>query len=143
MGAGRIQSKGAHGVLGQLGKDAARAGIVDAVQNPRDVVVGKRRRIDGLAQQQFGVLVLEEALQPVQRITSREGVEHHGQDRQPGAGVHLVGDHGIDGADEIDRLGVVLDDGQMPDIGDGQRIGVQIEHVMFSSHRGIGGMRGA
>jgi hypothetical protein len=27
----------------------------------------------------------------------------------------------------------VLDDGQVPDIGDGQPIGVQVEHVVFSS----------
>ena len=133
VGAGRIQRKGAHSVLGQLGKDAARTGIVDAVENPRDVVVGKRRRVDGFTQQQFGVLFCKKALQPVERAASRKGVEHHGQHGQPGAGVHLVLDQGIDGADEIDAFCVVLDDGQVPDIGDGQSVGVQVEHVFFSS----------
>jgi len=60
---------------------------------------------------------------------------NHGRDGRPGAGVHVVLDQGIDSADEIDAFCVVLDDGQVPDIGDGQSVGVQVEHVAFSSQR--------
>ena len=131
--AGGVQGKGADGVLGDLRKEPAGAGLIETVEHPRDVVIGKRARIDRLTQQQLGVLVLEEALQPVQRIASREGVEHHGQHRQPGTDLHLALDHGVDGLDELYLLGVMLDDGKVADIGDGQRVGVQVDHVIFSS----------
>jgi len=62
-------------------------------------------------QQQFGVLLVEELLEPIQRTSTRKAVQHNGQHAHPWGKLHLGVDNGVHGGDQADLLCELLNDG--------------------------------
>jgi len=61
-------------------------------------------------QQQLDILVPVKAVDAVERVTARDGIEYHGQGQSPGVDRHPGGHQTVDRIHQIDPIRIGFDD---------------------------------
>jgi hypothetical protein len=109
-------AKNTQGVHGKLGIEMGRVGFIEAIEESPNVVVYKLFNINRLTQQQLDILVLIEAVDTLEGVASREGIEHHGQHQSTRGNLHPARHQPVDGVDKVNPVSIGFDDGKMVDI---------------------------